>query len=263
MKAIILAAGKGTRLGKYTKNMPKCMLRFNGKTLLQAQIGTLRTCDISNIIVVKGYMQDKIKIKGVKYYINKDYENTNMVESLFTAEEEMNDNALVCYSDILYEKSIVKKVLKSKTDIGVVVDKGYLDYWEDRLDNHKEDMESLVIDGNGSIMEIGDTECTADKAKFRYVGLLKFSKNGLEALKRVYHENKKKFFNKDIPWQRSKSFKRAYMTCMLQALIDSGYKVSPIIINRGWLEFDTEEDYEKYTKWLKKGDLNRFFRFEN
>ena len=129
------------------------------------------------------------------------------------------------------------------------------------MDKPEEDTESLVIDGEGKIIELGDTNCTLDKAKFRYVGLIKFSKKGVEALKKVYHENREKYFDKDESWLRSKSFKKAYMTCMLQALINAGYRVDPIVIKHGWLEFDTNEDYEKMTKLNKEQKLKELFDF--
>lgn len=263
MKAIILAAGTGTRLGKYTENLPKCMLSFNDKALIEWQVETLRDCGIDDIVIVKGFMSEKIQVPNVKYCTNKDYANTNMVETLFAAEKEMNNDILVCYSDILYEKKVIKKILSSDVDIGVTVDYNYWGYWKARLDNPEEDTESLVIDKEGKIIELGDTNCEIDKAKVRYVGLIKFSKKGIKALKKVYHQNRKKYFDKDEPWLRSKSFKKSYMTCMLQALINAGYKVSPIMISHGWLEFDTGEDYEKYNKWLKEGSLSRFFNFSN
>ena len=262
MKAIILAAGMGTRLGKYTENLPKCMLKFSGKPLIDWQVETLRDSGIKDIVIVKGYMSDKIQVPGVKYYTNEDYANTNMVETLFSAEEEMDDEILVCYGDVLYEKEVIRKILASKADIGVTVDEDYLDYWNERLDNPEEDTESLVIDGEGKIIELGDTRCSLDKAKVRYVGLIKFSGKGVEALKKVYHENKTRFFDKDEPWLRSKSFKKAYMTCMLQALINDGHRVDPIIIKHGWLEFDTTEDYEKYNGWSNNGSLSKFFNFK-
>src|SRR3989338_8501899 len=130
MKAIILAAGMGTRLGKYTKDLPKGMLNFNGKSLIERQVETLRSCGISDIVIVKGYMPDKIKIKGIKYYENKDFSNTNMVETLFAAEKEMDDDLLVCYSDIIYQKSVLNEVIDSGADIGVTVDTDYWDYWK-------------------------------------------------------------------------------------------------------------------------------------
>lgn len=257
MKAIILAAGMGTRLSKYTEGLPKCMLKFNEKTLIERQVETLRNTGIKEIVIVKGYMSDKINIKGIKNYINGDFANTNMVETLFSAEGELNDEVLVCYADILYEEKIIKKILQSKVDIGVTVDDDYWDYWKSRMDNPEEDTESLVIN-NGRIIELGDKKCSLDKAKFRYVGLIKFSKKGVEALKKVYHENREKYFDKDKPWLRSKSFKKAYMTCMLQALINAGYKVEPIIISRGWMEFDNNEDYERANSWLADGSIKRF-----
>lgn len=262
MKAIILAAGMGTRLGKYTENLPKGMLNFNGNSLIERQVETLRSCGIKDITIVKGYMPNKIQIPNIKYYINKDFANTNMVESLFKAEEEMDDEILVCYSDILYERRVIEKILASDFDIGVTVDNGYWDYWQARLDNPEDDTESLVIDEKGKIIELGDTNCSLDKAKVRYIGLIKFSKKGVEVLKEVYHKNSKKYFDSDEPWLRSKSFKKAYMTCMLQALINAGYKIDPIVVTKGWIEFDTVEDYEKYNKWLKDRSLKRFFSFE-
>lgn len=239
------------------------MLNFNGKPLIEWQIETLKSCGINDIVIVKGYMSNKIQIPNVRYYINEDFANTNMVETLFVAEKEMDDEILICYADILYEKRLIKQILASKVDIGVTVDKDYWGYWKARLDEPEKDTESLVIDKEGKIVELGDTNYSLDKAKARYIGLIKFSKKGVEILKKVYHKNKERYSGKDKPWLRSKSFKKAYMTCMLQAIINAGYRVDPIIIKHGWLEFDTIDDYEKYNKWLSTRELDRFFKFDS
>ncbi len=261
MKVIILAAGLGTRLGKYTENLPKCMLEFNGKPLIQQQVETLQKAGITNISIVRGYQPDKIQIPNVKYYHNPLFAETNMVETLFCAEAELNgsDDILVCYADIIYEPKILQNVLASSADVGVTVDQDYWPYWQARSDEPEKDMESIIIN-NGRIVELGNTKCSKAQAQVRYVGLIKFSKAGIQKLKEVYHENKQKYYSLDQPWLRSKSFKKAYMTCILQALINAGQKVEPIPIQRGWLEFDTVEDYEKYTQWLKEGSLGRFMK---
>ena len=101
MKAAILAAGQGTRLKKYTENLPKGMLKFAGKTMIERQIETYQKCGITDIIVVRGFAADKITYPGVRYYENADYENTNMVESLMAARQEFDDDIIVSYSDIL------------------------------------------------------------------------------------------------------------------------------------------------------------------
>ena len=92
MKAIILAAGQGTRLKKYTENLPKGMLSFMGKTIIERQIAMYRQCGIGNIIFVRGFAADKIQYEGVTYYTNEDYANTNMVESLMAAKSEFNED---------------------------------------------------------------------------------------------------------------------------------------------------------------------------
>ena len=255
MKAIILAAGMGNRLEKYTKDKPKCMLEFRGETLLQRQIDTLKSCGIKKIVVVKGYLPEKINISGVKYYVNEEYKSTNMVETLMKAEEEMDEDIIVCYGDILYEKRLIEKMMESAADIGVVVDDDYFDYWNIRFGSIDKEVESLVINQNGNIIEIGEENSSLEKAKVRYVGLIKFSKEGIKTLKKTYRENKEEYHGKEVPWMNSKSFKKAYMTCMLQAIINDGKEVKPIMISRGWVEFDTDEDYEKITLLDKEREL--------
>ena len=95
MKAVILAAGQGTRLKRYTENLPKGMLSFLGKTLIERQIELYRACGINDIIIVCGYAKDKISYKGVKYYTNEEYKDTNMVVSLLAAKEEFDDDIII------------------------------------------------------------------------------------------------------------------------------------------------------------------------
>ena len=132
MKAIILAAGQGTRLKKYTENLPKGMLSFIGKTIIERQIEMYRKCGIENIIVVRGFAADKIQYEGVTYYINEDYANTNMVESLMAAKSEFNEDIIVSYSDILFEEKMLKAMMKSEADFAVAVDDDWMAYWEKR-----------------------------------------------------------------------------------------------------------------------------------
>ena len=75
-------------------------------------------------------------------------------------------------------------------------------------------------------------------------------------------KTKKKYFDKDESFLNSKSFKKLYMTDMIQLIINSGQRVDPILIKNGWLEFDTNEDYKKSMKWVKDGSINRFYNFD-
>ena len=245
MKAIILAAGRGSRLDKYTKNLPKCMLKFEGKALIQRQVETMKSCGIKDITIVKGYKEEKITIKGVKYYVNKDYQNTNMVYTLFCAEKEMDDEVIVSYGDIIYEKKVLQKVMKEKEDVSVTVDTNWKEYWKIRYGNIKKDTESLVTNKN-FIIELGISNPPDNKIDGRYVGLLKFSKKGINDLRKTFHELKEKY-------------RHAFMTDIIQELINRGIKVKAAKITSGWLEFDTNEDYEKALKLRDKNKLKKIF----
>src|SRR3989338_11374702 len=146
MKAIIIAGGLGTRLSKYTKDTPKGMLKFLGKSLIERQIDTLRDCGINDIIIVRKHLKDKINFSGIKYIDENPDEDGNMLRGLFQAKSEFNDDIIMTYGDVIFQKSVMEKVIKTKCDVGVVVDKSWRSYWTARLGSDTEDTESLVLD---------------------------------------------------------------------------------------------------------------------
>lgn len=261
MKGIILAAGKGTRMKPYTEDLPKGMLEFNGKPVLSHIITAFRACDINDIIIVKGFKPEKINIAGVRYCINKDYDKTNMVESLFCAEQEFDGGFILSYSDILFEKRILKRLLDSYGDVVVTVDLDWKRYWQARYGKIDHDIESLSLANDGRIIQLGKPDVRTDSISGRFVGLMKFSDKGAEILREIYHNAKSKFWNKS--WQQSGNvFQKAYMTDILQEIIDQGIRVDALKIKSGWFELDTVDDYEKATLWLKEKTLQRFFSME-
>ena len=255
MKAIILAAGQGTRLKKYTENLPKGMLTFMGKTIIERQIEVYREVGITDIIIVRGFAADKIRYKNVKYYTNKDYANTNMVESLLAAKKEVDDDIVVSYSDILFEQEMLKKMINSDGDFDCAVDDNWKAYWQKRYGKVDFDTESLAIDNDDNITELGKENPPLENISARYIGLLKFSKAGLDFIQRIMEEAYRDYDGR--PWQQSgKVVKKAYMTDLLNAIIESGKKVKAIHFNNGWIEFDTNEDYENANEWVKDGSID-------
>lgn len=255
MKAMILAAGQGTRLKKYTENLPKGMLSFMGQTIIERQIAMYRKCGIDNIIVVRGFAADKIGYEGVTYYTNEDYANTNMVESLMAAKSEFDDDMIVSYSDILFEEDMLKAMMKSEADFAAAVDDNWKIYWEKRYGKVDFDTESLTLDADDNIVELGLESPKLEDIDARYVGLLKFSKAGLAHIQAVMDAAYAEY--EDKPWQQSgKPVRKAYMTDLLQAVIDSGHPVKAERFNNGWIEFDTNEDYENACRWVEDGSIN-------
>ena len=256
MKAIILAAGQGTRLKKYTENLPKGMLTFDGKTIIERQIEMYRVCGIDKIIVVRGFAADKISYEGITYYTNADYANTNMVESLMAAKDEFDDDVIISYSDILFEERLLRGMMQSGCDFACAVDDNWKEYWQLRYGRIDFDTESLAIDEDDNITELGLESPELDDIDARYIGLLKFSKEGLKYIENIMETAYKEF--EDKPWQQSgKTVKKAYMTDLLNAIIETGKNVKAVHFNNGWIEFDTNEDYENALEWSESGILNR------
>ncbi|OYT52914.1 MAG: hypothetical protein B6U72_07230 [Candidatus Altiarchaeales archaeon ex4484_2] len=254
MKSVILAAGKGTRLKHYTEKMPKGMLRVNNKTIIEYQIEALHDSGIADVVIVTGYMAEKIRFPGVRYYINREYEDTNMVESLMSARKEFDDDLLVSYSDILYDKSVLDELIDYPGDFVVIVDVDWKRYWMLRYGRINHDTESLSLSDDRRITELGSQDPPADEIDARYVGLLKFSRQGLETVERIYDEMRESHWN--LPWQKSGNvFRKAYMTDLLQEIIDRGYDVNAMLIRNRWIELDTVEDYDKARAWFNDGTL--------
>ncbi len=257
MKAIILAAGQGTRLKKYTENLPKGMLRFDGKTIIERQIEVYRRCGITDIIVVRGFAADKITYPDVKYYENADYANSNMVESLMTAKQEFDDDMIVSYSDVLFQESMLRGMMDRKDDFAVAVDTNWQEYWQARYGKIDFDTESLSLDEHDNITELGLEAPRQEDIDARYIGLLKFSKNALKKIVEIHDRDYEAY--QDRPWKQSgKTIRKAYMTDLLQAVIESGDSVRAVRFRNGWIEFDTNEDYETAVQWVENGTIGRF-----
>lgn len=257
MKAIILAAGQGTRLKKYTENLPKGMLEFQGKTVIQRQIELYRECGIEEVIIVRGFEGKKIQYDGVRYYTNEDFVDTNMVESLLAAKAEFNDDMIVSYSDIIFDEEMLRRMMERPEDFSVAVDLDWQDYWRARYGRVDFDTESLVIDQEGNIISLGQENPPLDQIDARYVGLLRFSRRGLKIIQEIMAEAYR--LDAGAPWQQSgKPARKAYMTDLFQAVIETGEQVRAEPFHHGWIEFDTNEDYETACEWAKNGSLGRF-----
>tara|TARA_B110000305_G_C19415517_1_gene627768 strand:- start:524 stop:1660 length:1137 start_codon:yes stop_codon:yes gene_type:complete len=242
-KALIIAAGLGSRLKKHTTNLPKCMLDFGGKTLLQRQLDSYKKCGIKDISLVKGYKKEKINYKGIKYFENTDFKNNNILNSIFYAEKIINGNIIISYSDILFDASVVQRTLDSDHDISVVVDIDWRGYYVGRKDHPISEAENVIFNSNNEVEKIGKINTGNEDVHGEFIGMIKLSNRGTEIFKQHFNRLKKIYWNK--PFQRSKVFQKAYLTDFIQELVDIGVKVHCVIIESGWKEIDTVEDYKK------------------
>lgn len=239
MKAIILAAGLGSRLGHLTVDRPKSMLEIDGRSLIDRQIDTFRALGIDDITVVTGHHADRLHLPDVKTRHNDDYRNNNILLSLMYAADELDDDVIVTYSDIVYERSVVERLLVAEGDILAVCDAGWEKAYVGRTQHPVEQAEKAVI-VDGEIRRIGK-HLDAEEADAEFIGLLRLSRAGAEAFRTTFADVSGR--HAGGPFQAAQRFEVAYLTDMLQELIDRGHAVRPVVIEGGWQEIDTIEDF--------------------
>lgn len=246
MRIIILSAGQGTRLRPLTNNIPKCMVKLDGKPLIQYQLDIFQKHKIKDINIVTGYLEEKINFQGVKKFYNLDYASSNMVYTLFCAKEifDGSEDILISYGDIIYNNKVFESIKKANNEINVVVDRKWKKYWEARMEDPLKDAETLKIDENGYIKEIGKKPNTYNDIEAQYIGLIKIRKDVVSRIKQCY-ENLDKNKNYD-----GKNYKNIYMTSFLQVISDTLYPLTPIYINNGWMEIDEPSDLQ-FKSFLK------------
>jgi L-glutamine-phosphate cytidylyltransferase len=254
MKAVILAAGKGNRLVKYTQHLPKGMLSFRGKPLLGWQVEQLRKAGIQHISIVTGYMSEKIQIPGVSLYHNENYSQSNMIESLMCLGEDLGkEDLVIAYSDILYSAELLDLLLSLNDDIIVAADADWREYWVKRYGTTEMDLESLSVNEKHEIIELGRNLNSSENLHYRYIGLNRFSRDAQIATKELYRKKKLTMQS----WEPSgKSFFYGYFTDLIAELISQGIKATIAPSNHGWLEFDTARDYEMVCELDQNNQLN-------
>jgi len=252
MKAIIIAGGQGVRLRPLTESVPKCFLPVGEKKIIDWILEALKKGGVKKISLVTGYKGELIKenYKDLSFYDDSSYQKSSILRGLFCAQKEMDEEVISSYSDIIYRETIVKKLIDSKGDFCVVIDKDWREKYNDRKLHPLTEAEKVVIKSD-VISKIGKI-VNSEEADGEFIGLAKFSKKGAKIAVKIYNQLMKKLSGR--PFQAAKEFERAYLTDFFQELIDRGHKITPVYITDDWIEIDTIEDLEKARKFLSKND---------
>jgi len=248
MKAIIIAAGLGSRLKHHTENTPKCMLPIGKKPIIEHLFDALTSNSIHNIGVIKGYLKEKIRYSQYHEFINTDYANNNILCSLMCAEDFMDDDIIISYSDIIYTKDIVEQLSISQEDISIVVDKNWRSKYIGRDAHPESEAEKVRYDTSKRALNLGKTIDGNAENVGEFIGLLKLSRQGCKIFKEEFKKAKKKYSKK--PFVNAPLFEKSYLTDFLNHLIFLDYKVQCMLVEDNWREIDTEQDLKNAEIWI-------------
>ena len=138
---------------------------------------------------------------------------------------------------------MVERTLDSDHDISVVVDIDWRGYYVGRKDHPLSEAENVIFNSNNEVEKIGKINTGKEEVHGEFIGMIKLSDRGTELFKQHFHRLKK-FIGINL-FKEQKVFKKAYLTDFIQELVDIGIKVHCVIIESGWKEIDTVEDYKK------------------
>ena len=231
MKAIILAAGSGTRMYPYTHDKPKCLLDIGNISILEHQINNIRDCGINEVVIVVGFRFEKVEDflrsydgQGMRIntLYNPFYQSTNSLVSLWIARSEFDEDLVVMNGDDVYEIGVLDKVLSVREEKICLPIKRKPRY-------EREDMKVIVDDGKITKVskDILNGETSAES-----VGIRVFNDTGVELLKRAIEEE-----------MRNPGAEGKWYISSIHRLINKGYKIKPLDIGElYWMDVDCPLD---------------------
>ena len=245
MNAIIIAAGSGKRISEDVKDLPKSLLTVNGKPIIAYQIQALKQVGIKNIVVITGIHDEKFGIENVHYIKDHYYNEHDILGSLMKAKDFLKNDVLVLYADIIFELKILKQILDSKGDISIAIDMTWEKMYEGRTEHPKSEAENVQLNKAKKIIKIKKNIKNENNDVGEFLGIVKFSPYGSGLFVKQYEELIKTHVG---TFQQAPSVLKAYLTDMIQELVDSKIDVEPVIISGKWYEIDTAQDLERAQK---------------
>ncbi len=244
MKAIILAAGRGSRLGAMTESLPKGWVQLAGVSLIERQLASLKAGGISEIGIVTGYRHQAFEDLNLSTFHNPDWAQTQMVASLYTAREWLrHEPCLIAYADLVYSSNLIQTLVKHPADLLLPINLEWRALWEARFADPLSDAESLKRNSSGLLTEIGQRAQSLDEIEGQFMGLLKTSPNGWQIIEKQLHQLDKA------------EFAKMDMTTLLQNLLRQETRIETLDSSGLWLEIDQASDLALYENWIHQGRL--------
>lgn len=237
--AVIIAAGRGSRLKGLTDNEPKCLMQIHGETLLERQLSQFENQGIHQVAAIVGYKKAAVYEKGIPVFVNDDWSNTGIFHSLMKADRWLSSTeTIITYGDIFYPQELIGELIESPGDIVICFDPNWLELWSARSDNPLADAESFKISTEGILQEIGGKVISGREVQGQYMGLMKFTPKGWAQLKALSGCS-------DIDAELID------MTGMISKGLEVGVVVHTLACKGEWGEVDTPSDLDLYNSRKK------------
>lgn len=243
MRAIIIAAGKGTRLWPLTKNTPKSLLDVGqGLTLLEAQLHSLAENNIHDVVIIVGYRAEQIEAKVKEYekdftirtVYNPFYDCSNNLLSVWMARHFMDQDFITINGDDMFTPEVIRTLLQSQENITMVIDEK----------EHYDDDDMKIVKFNGQVLKVSK-QIPLEEANGESVGIIKFSGHGPQIYVNMLEEMVRHPENRNVFYLRA-----------IQEIINKGYPVHYATCNANdWGEIDFHPDLMMIREYVSQNKL--------
>ena len=244
-RALILAAGRGSRMGPLGDDRPKCMVQLEGKPLIERQVAALRRGGADEIGVVRGYRAGMIDFPGLRWFANERWAETNMVMSMVAAAPWLRSGpVIVSYADIFYRSELVRGLAGTPGQLVISYDRAWRRLWTRRFADPLADAETFRIDAAGRLLEIGGRTTRIEDIEGQYMGLLKFTPEAWSAVEAL------------LSTLDAATRDRLDATGLLRRLIArETISIGTFGTEGQWGEIDNPEDVALYEEMVREGEL--------
>jgi L-glutamine-phosphate cytidylyltransferase len=245
MRGLILAAGRGSRMGPLSDERPKCLVELEGKPLIERQIAALRRGGVDEIGVVRGYRAGMIDFPDLSYFANERWAETNMVVSIAAAAPWLRSGPLIIsYADIFYRSELVRGLAAASGQLVISYDRAWRGLWKRRFADPLADAETFRIDAAGRLLEIGGKTRQIDDIEGQYMGLLKFTPSAWSMVEAL------------LDTLGAAVRDRLDVTGLLRRLLNEGkLPIQTFGTDGNWGEVDNPDDVALYQKMIEAGEL--------
>jgi choline kinase len=260
MRPIVIGAGRGSRLGVETDEIPKALVPVMGRPMLEWILDALGAAGFArrDIVFICGYRADVMKARYPEftYVENRDWERNNILASLLCARDFLADGFVSTYADIVYRGSTVKKLIASPHDKVLVCDTDWRRRYVDRSLHPESDGEKMVAEGT-RVVELS-RRIAAERATGEFIGVTKVSPEGAKEIAAAFDEARAAAaaaataLHAGKTWREGRTFERAYLIDLFQEMIEQGSEFHRVDTHGGYMEIDTREDLACAEKWWRE-----------
>lgn len=236
-QAILLGAGRGSRLDSMRGDGPKWMLEVAGQSLAQHLVNALHSCDVTDVLLARGALGGSVLTPSVAY--REAFGTRNMLETLYSVRGEVRGDVIVSYCDLILEPRLISAALISPGSAAIVVDRQWRNLFSLRADDPLSIAESCSLSGDG-FKGIGQPLQAGETPEAQYIGLMRFTFAMFQQLMALYESLAAEHGGR--PWRNARTFEGAFFTDFLQEAIERGMALTAVPVDGGWLEFDTPRD---------------------